>query len=140
MAFASCQAEGSFIKEDYLPSCEWNLGTTRDSRVPRMVITELFPALKPRKGSLVDGAALTGVVTFNRKHSPCTLFKAEAQNTDHILLPSHHLSGFPVDLIQLEVRSKGASYCVIQMGQFSGQRIALERGEGQTWKCRQISS
>ena len=89
-----------------------------------MVITELFPTLKPRKGSLVDGAALTGVVTFNRRHSPCTLFKAEAPNTDHILLlPSDHLAGFPVDLIQLEVRSKGASYCVIQMGQFSGQRI-----------------
>ena len=84
-----------------------------------MVIRELLPTLKPRRQSLAGGAALSGEVTFNRKHSPLTLFEVKIQNTDHILLLSDHLSRFLINLIQLEVRTR---YCVIQMGQFSGQR------------------
>lgn len=56
-------------KGDYL-SCKWNLETTRNSRVLRMVIRELLPTLKPRRQSLVGGAALTGEVTFNKKTQP----------------------------------------------------------------------
>lgn len=92
--------------------------TTRVSRVPRMVIRELLPTLKPRRQSLVGVAALTEI-TFNRKHSPLTLFEVEVQNTDHILL-SDHLSRFLINLIQLEVST---CYCVIQTSQFSEQRV-----------------
>ena len=35
-----------------------------------MVIRELLPTLKPRRQSLVGGAALTGEVTFNKKTQP----------------------------------------------------------------------
>lgn len=86
--------------------------------MPRIVIAELLPTLKPRRQSPVDGAALTGVVTFSRR-----FFKVEAQNTDRfLLLPSEHQSGFPIDFIQLHVRSKETSYYVLYMGQSPGQR------------------
>ena len=84
-----------------------------------MVIRELLPTLKPRRQSLVGGAALTEI-TFNRKHSPLTLFKVEVQDIDHILLLSDYLSRFLINLIQLEVST---CYCVIQRSQFSGQRV-----------------
>lgn len=63
-----------------------------------MVIRELLPTVKPRRQSLVGGAALTEI-TFNRKHSPLTLFKVEVQDIDHILLLSDYLSRFLINLI-----------------------------------------
>lgn len=108
------------------------LVTTKDSRVPRDSYHRTATNTKSQKGGSYRWAALTGVVTFNRKQ-PMHSLQTESSKTNYILVLPLHLC----QVIESNWKSEARDpvNCNLQ-GSVSWVKSRVEKGEEQTWRGR----